>query len=257
MSSTGKWHFNLILYELLKLTPINGFAMKHILMIEEDGKIAVLAGAELKAIECDMQHAATGAEGLALALKNTYDLIITDLLLPDTNGVALSRQLRQNQVNTPLMMLTVKLDEESKIEGLEGSADDYLAKPFSMSEFLSRVKAILRSAELQQDKGVVQDVIVRGTLVLDTNKRTVMSGDKELELSFKEFDLLQLLMTSPGKTYTREQLLHVIWGYAFSGFEHTVETHISRLRATLEQDPSHPEYILTTWGIGYRFTDTF
>jgi DNA-binding response OmpR family regulator len=231
--------------------------MKHILMIEEDGKIAVLAGAELKVIECDMQHAATGAQGLALAMQNTYDLIITDLLLPDTNGVALSRELRRNQIYTPLMMLTVKQEEQNKIEGLEGSADDYLAKPFSMSEFLSRVKAILRSAELQQNKGTTQDVIVRGPLIMDTNQRTVMSGDKELELSFKEFDLLQLLMTSPGKTYSREQILQLIWGYAFSGFEHTVETHINRLRATLEQDPLHPEYILTTWGIGYRFTDIY
>ena len=231
--------------------------MKHILMIEEDGKIAALAGAQLKAIECEMQHAATGAAGLAFALQNTYDLIIADLLLPDTNGVALSRELRKNQVSAPLMMLTVKQDEQNRIEGLEGSADDYLAKPFSMSEFLSRVKAMLRSAELQQHKEVEQEVIVRGMLVLDTQARTVTLEDRMLDFSFKEFDLLHLLMANPGKTYSREQLLSVIWGYAFSGFEHTVETHISRLRATLEQDPLHPEYILTTWGIGYRFTDVF
>jgi DNA-binding response OmpR family regulator len=231
--------------------------MKHILMIEEDGKIAAIAGTQLKAIDCAMQHAATGAAGLALALQHTFDLIITDLLLPDTNGVALSRQLRAHHIQAPLMMLTVKPEEAGKIDGLEGSADDYLAKPFSMSEFLSRVKAILRSAEQQQSKDAEQALIIRGALKLDMNKRKVTMSERELDLSFKEFDLLHLLMANPGKTFSRERLLNVIWGYAFSGFEHTVETHISRLRAIVEQDPLHPEYILTTWGIGYRFTDTF
>ncbi len=230
--------------------------MKHILMIEEDGKIAMLAAAQLKEIECNVQHAGTGTEGLALALRDHYDLIILDLLLPDTNGVALSRQLRKQQIHTPVMMLTVKLEEQDKIEGLEGSAEDYLAKPFSMGEFILRVKAMLRSAEIPHS-GEEQDVLIRGPLVLDKVNRKVMLDGSELEFSFKEFDLLHLFMASPGKTFSREHLLGSVWGQGFNGFEHMVETHISHIRAKIEEDPLHPKYILTTWGIGYRFSDEF
>lgn len=231
--------------------------MKHILMIEEDGKIAALAAVQLKDIQCNLQHAATGAAGLALALRNAYDLIIVDLLLPDTNGVTLSRQLRKEQVQAPLMMLTAKQEGENKIEGVEGSADDYLVKPFSMSEFISRIKAILRSSEAVQEQGKDQVIITRGQLVLDKAGRKVTLEGAEIEFSFKEFDLLQLFMSNPGKIYSRENLLSQVWGYGFTSFEHTVETHISRLRAKIEKDPLHPEYILTTWGVGYRFTDAF
>lgn len=231
--------------------------MKHILMIEEDGKIAMLAAVQLKEIECNMQHAGTGAEGLALALQNRYDLIILDLLLPDMNGVALSRQLRNQQINTPVMMLTVKQEEQDKIEGWEGSAEDYLAKPFSMGEFISRVKAMLRSAEVAQSGEEEQDILTRGQLVLDKVNRKVMLDGAELDFSFKEFDLLHLFMASPGKTYSREYLLGQVWGTGFTGFEHMVETHINHIRARIEPDPQHPTYILTTWGIGFRFTDEF
>jgi len=224
-------------------------------MIEEDGKIAALVAERLKDIQCDLKHTATGESGLILALQNRYDLIIVDLLLPDTDGVALSRQLRKEQIQTPIMMLTAKQAEEDRIGGVEDIADDYLTKPFSLSEFIARVKAILRSTEAQQgDEGAI---IIRGKLVLDKTHRKVSLDGAELDISFKEFDLLQLLMSNPGKTYTRENLLSEVWGYGFTGLEHTVETHIGRLRAVIEKDVLHPEYILTTWGIGYRFTEVF
>lgn len=229
--------------------------MKHILMIEADGIIASRAAEHLNALPCEVRHVATGRAGLAQAQQQRYDLIITDLLLPDMNGVALSHELRKAGIRAPLMMLTAREEGQEKITLTDGCADDYLAKPFSMGEFLARVRAMLRSGEAAD--GDAGAVIVRGSLVLDKTARKVMLDGAALDFSFKEFDLLQVLMAHPGKTFTREQLLRLIWGYDFPGFEHTVESHISRLRARIEKDPLHPEYILTTWGLGYRFSDTY
>ena len=153
-------------------------------------------------------------------------------------------------------MLTARSEEIDKVIGLETGADDYLTKPFSIRELIARVKAILRRSELSKAKaGQHEEVVEFHNLMVDPVKRKVLLGGNKIELTQKEFDLLYLFISNPGKSYSRSNLLTLIWGYEFSGYEHTVNSHINRLRAKIETDLNNPMYILTTWGIGYRFTD--
>ena len=154
-------------------------------------------------------------------------------------------------------MLTARSEEIDKVLGLETGADDYLTKPFSIREFIARVKAIFRRVKMIQETGedTLGSVIVKQNLTIDKNKRKVSLDDQRLELTPKEFDLLALLASNPGHSYSRNRLLRIVWGYDFEGYEHTVNSHINRLRAKIEPDPNQPVYILTTWGVGYRFTD--
>ncbi len=171
------------------------------------------------------------------------------------NGLEICRKLRLEKNTTPVMMLTARSEEIDKIIGLETGADDYLTKPFSIRELIARVKALLRRTEINQSVFSADTVVTRGSLIVDPVKRKVMLDDAKLELTPKEVDLLYLFMTNPGKSYSREVLLNTIWGYEFNGYEHTVNSHINRLRAKIESDLSHPKYILTSWGVGYRFND--
>jgi DNA-binding response OmpR family regulator len=153
-------------------------------------------------------------------------------------------------------MLTARSEEIDKIIGLETGADDYLTKPFSIREFIARVKAILRRTEMgNTEKKIEEEIFESGSLVIDPIKRKVTLDSKKVELTPKEFDLLYLFMSNPGKIYSRENLLNLVWGYEFSGYEHTVNSHINRLRSKIEADLTQPKYILTTWGVGYQFTD--
>jgi len=153
-------------------------------------------------------------------------------------------------------MLTARTEEIDKIIGLETGADDYITKPFNIRELIARVKAILRRTELSKNAVNAPDKIISfGELMVDPQKRKVTRGKAKIELTQKEFDLLYLFVSNPGKSYTRDNLLTLVWGYEFSGYEHTVNSHINRLRAKIEPDQNKPQYILTTWGIGYRFTD--
>jgi DNA-binding response OmpR family regulator len=151
-------------------------------------------------------------------------------------------------------MLTARSEEIDKIIGLETGADDYLTKPFSIRELLARIKAVLRRVDINVSYQKTDSIEI-GDLSIDPSKRKVMLGNRKLELTPKEFDLLYLFMTNPGRSYSREALLNAIWGYEFNGYEHTVNSHINRLRSKIEPDLSSPKYILTSWGIGYRFTD--
>ena len=152
-------------------------------------------------------------------------------------------------------MLTAKSEEMDKVLGLEFGADDYLTKPFGIREFIARVKAIFRRVDvLKHDKNEKKDILF-GDLSIKASNRKVLLNKKRIELTPKEFDLLYLLSSHPGRTFTREELLNTIWGYQFNGYEHTVNTHINRLRTKIEHDVSRPDYILTTWGVGYRFND--
>ncbi len=230
--------------------------MKSILMIEDDVNIIELAGIHLKDIHCEITKANTGSEGLRQALKKKYDLIILDIMLPDIDGIEICRQLRFEKISTPIMMLTARSEEIDKVIGLETGADDYLTKPFSIREFIARVKAILRRTEINKNiNGASAEIISCGNITVDPQKRKVMVRGNKTDLTPREFDLLYLLISNPGKSYTRENLLNQVWGYEFNGYEHTVNSHINRLRAKIESDLSHPEYILTTWGVGYHFTD--
>jgi two-component system, OmpR family, alkaline phosphatase synthesis response regulator PhoP len=229
--------------------------MKKILLIEDDEQIVELVDIHLKDIFCESTKAYRGEEGLHHALNKKFDLIILDIMLPDMNGVEICRRIRSEKNTTPIMMLTARSEEIDKIIGLETGADDYLTKPFSIRELMARIKAVLRRTEINNNKDLPEAVIACDSLTIDSVKRKVMLNETKLELTPKEFDLLYLFMSNPGKSYSREALLNTIWGYEFTGYEHTVNSHINRLRAKIEPDLTHPKYILTTWGVGYRFTD--
>ena len=230
--------------------------MKNILMIEDDKSIVELVDIHLKDIHFNTTKAFTGNDGLDLALKNKYDLIILDIMLPDIDGIEICKIIRSEKKFTPILMLTAKSEEIDKIIGLETGADDYLTKPFSVREFIARVKAIIRRTEMANNNKENSDKIITcDQLTIDPQKRKVLLNENKIDLTPKEFDLLYLFMCNPGKSYSRENLLRLVWGYEFSGYEHTVNSHINRLRSKIESDLASPKYILTTWGVGYRFTD--
>jgi DNA-binding response OmpR family regulator len=177
-------------------------------------------------------------------------------MLPDMNGLDICRQIRQHDSRLPILMLTARAQESDKVIGLEAGADDYLTKPFGVREFMARVRAILRRGILgQPDVPPLRALITHQALSIHTTDRIVTLHGARIELTPKEFDLLVLLAENPGKSYTRKELLYLVWDYHFSGYEHTVTAHINRLRNKIEPEFAQPSYILTTWGIGYRFAD--
>jgi two-component system, OmpR family, alkaline phosphatase synthesis response regulator PhoP len=228
-----------------------------VLIVEDDRDIAQLVELHLKDAGCTVDIATDGEKGLERALKGKYNLIILDLMLPGVDGLEICKEVRSEKNYTPILMLTSRAEELDKVLGLEFGADDYMTKPFSIRELLARVKAILRRVEAVKDdvEGVSKKQIQFGDLFVDTEKRKVtLSGDK-VELTAKEFDLLVLFAKNPGKAYTRQSLLDTVWGYRFEGYDHTVNSHINRLRAKIEKDPSDPKYIQTVWGVGYKFAE--
>jgi DNA-binding response OmpR family regulator len=229
--------------------------MKKVLVIEDDKSIVDLLEIHLKDLNCDVTTTLDGGEGLKKASSETFDLIVLDIMLPNVNGLDICKEVRKKDIYTPILMLTSKSEEVDKVIGLEVGADDYLPKPFSIREFIARVKAILRRVEaIQKEIGSDSDISV-GELAIEVTKRKVSLDGSRIELTPKEFDLLLLLASHPGKTYTREQLLNILWGYQYNGYEHTVNSHINRLRSKIEPNISDPKYILTTWGVGYRFNE--
>jgi len=231
--------------------------MKKILIIEDDQNILELLEIHLRDLGCELSKALDGMDGLNLALEGNYDLIILDLMLPRLDGMEVCRQLRARKVGTPILMLTAKSEEIDKVLGLETGADDYLTKPFGVREFLARVKAILRRSQLMEESKVASNnsFLQFEELSIDIEKRKVMLHGKRIELSPKEFEILNLLASNPGKSYNRSRILNLVWSYDFDGFEHTVNSHINRLRSKIEPDMSNPTYILTSWGVGYRFNE--
>jgi len=229
-----------------------------VLIIEDDAHIVELLTIHLNDLGCQIRSAADGRKGLTLALEANYDLIILDLMLPGISGIEICRRIRRSNLQTPILMLTAKSEEIDKVIGLETGADDYLTKPFSVREFIARVKVIFRRKENEaysKDHLASSSIITYGTLQVDLDKRKVMIDQVRIELSPMEFDLLVLLISNPGKSFSRKHLLKLVWGYDFEGYEHTVNSHINRLRGKIEKDVSNPEYILTTWGVGYRFNE--
>ena len=225
-------------------------------MVEDDKHLIELVDIHLKDIHCDTTKVSNGKEALQKGLSQNFDLIILDIMLPDMDGFEICRQLRAEKNKTPILMLTARSEEIDKIIGLETGADDYMTKPFSVRELVARVKAILRRSEIfSQNISLEEKVIEYGDLLIDPAKRKALLKGSKLDLTPKEFDLLFLFVCNPGKSYSREALLQKIWGQEFKGYEHTVNSHINRLRAKIEPDISQPLYILTTWGVGYRFTD--
>jgi DNA-binding response OmpR family regulator len=227
------------------------------LIIEDDRDIARIIEVNLRSIGCDAAVSHDGTEGLARATEGSYDLIVLDLMLPGTDGLEICRRIRPRFPYTPVLMLTAKSSEPDRVLGLELGADDYLTKPFSIPEFLARVKALFRRVEaLQAAPGESEKTVIRiGNLVIEVEKRKVAGEGEPIILTAKEFDLLLEFARHPGKVYTRSQLLDAVWGYAYEGYDHTVNSHINRLRMKIETDMTHPRYILTVWGVGYKMAE--
>ena len=196
-----------------------------------------------------------GVAGLHKARAGGYDLIILDLMLPGMEGLELCRRLRAESNFTPILMVTAKSAEVDRVLGLETGADDYLTKPFSIRELLARVKAILRRRESWSKADEANETIAAGDIVIERATRKVTVGGRDIDLTAREFDLLIQFAKNPGRVYTRAQLLDLVWGYGHDGYEHTVNSHINRLRGKVEADPHKPDHILTVWGVGYKFSD--
>ena len=229
---------------------------KTVLVVEDDLDIVELLRIHLTDLDCRVTASAQGPEALQLGLSGTYDLIVLDVGLPGMNGTEVCRRLRAKEVYTPILMLTARSEEIDKVLGLEMGADDYLTKPFSVREFIARVNVIFRRMERSHPAQHAAGSLYRyGPLSIDLDKRKVSIADRRIELSPKEFELLALLAAQPGKCYDRTQILNLVWGYDFDGYDHTVNSHINRLRAKIEPDAQHPTYILTNWGVGYRFSE--
>lgn len=230
---------------------------KHILVIEDDCDISHLIRVHLEELGCDVSIEADGAEGLRRALSGDFDLVILDLTLPALDGLDICKRLRQGPEYIPIIMLTARSSVVDRVLGLEIGADDYLTKPFSLRELAARVKSLSRRIEASKggSEPDAAKLIAVGGLKIDTVKRKVTLDGKAVELTAREFDLLVRFALNPGRVYTRAQLLDLVWGYGHDGYEHTVNSHINRLRAKIEEDPARPVYILTVWGVGYKFFD--
>ena len=229
-----------------------------VLIIEDDKDIAELVAVNLADIGLRAERAFDGKTGLQKALAGSYSLVILDLMLPGMNGLAVCARIREKNPFTPIMMLTARSEELDRVHGLEIGADEYVTKPFSVRELMARVKALLRRVRADRDSLVARprDGKIRiGGLEMDFEKRKVTLEGKTIDLTVKEFDLLALFARNPGRAYSRTDLLNLLWGYQFEGYEHTVNSHINRLRAKIEKDPGHPVFLRTVWGIGYRFAE--
>jgi DNA-binding response OmpR family regulator len=231
---------------------------KRILLVEDDPDIADLLALHLRDEGHEVDVVDDGDDGLARALECRYDLIVLDIMLPGTDGFDICRRLRQEKCHIPILMVTAKTEEVDKVLGLELGADDYITKPFSIREVLARVKAIFRRVEVDQEaqRADEEDASIEyDGLVIEPAKRKVIADGESIDLTSKEYDLLLLFARNPGRAYSRQELLDEVWGYQYSGYSHTVNTHINRLRNKIEPDPSSPRYVKTVWGVGYRFAE--
>ena len=236
--------------------PCQSMSEKQILIVEDNADIATLVQLHLGDINCAADIAGDGAEALKMYEAKQYDLIILDIMLPVMDGISLCRRFRESGPYIPIIMLTSKTSEVDRVVGLEVGADDYITKPFSIPELLARIKARFRSLDAMSEPAQQQDaVLVAGELSIDPQRRRVTIGNEEVTLTAREFDLLLHFARHPGLVQTRTQLLDHVWGYQFEGYEHTVNTHINRLRLKIEKDPAKPSYVLTVWGVGYKFTE--
>ena len=233
-------------------------AGKRILVVEDDPDICHLLEIHLKDNAYQVDVVNNGIDGLNRASNHDYQLIVLDLMLPGLDGLEVCRNLRGQSNSIPILMLTAKSTELDRVLGLELGADDYLIKPFSILELQARVKAILRRSEIvAADGGKTPDErIESGALVIDLVRRGVHIDAQPVELTAKEFDLLLHFARHPGRVFSRGQLLDQVWGYSHAGYEHTVNSHINRLRKKIGSGPGRVQYIETVWGVGYRFRES-
>jgi DNA-binding response OmpR family regulator len=230
---------------------------RRILLVEDEQDIAELVSLHLRDLCDELVVAADGHEGMRLATSESWSLTILDLCLPGPDGLEICRAIRRESSYQPILMLTSKSAELDRVLGLETGADDYLTKPFSVLELVARVRAIFRRIEnLQRTSEPLQQhtrKVCLGGLSIDPARREVTLQNRQIELTAREFDLLDYFVRNPGRVFRRADLLDNVWGYGHEGYEHTVNSHINRLRAKIERNPSKPEMIVTVWGVGYKF----
>ena len=231
---------------------------RSVLIIEDDPDIASLIAMHLGDAGFETEVANAGDAGLARFRDGGFDLVVLDLMLPGLDGLSVCREIRGGDRYTPILMLTAKATELDRVLGLELGADDYLTKPFSIPELIARVKALFRRIEAMSAAGSAppaEEVVEAGGLRIDIAKRRVEVDGEVVDLTAREFDLLLHFARHPGMVFSRVQLLDQVWGYSYEGYEHTVNTHINRLRAKIENDPGNPRFVKTVRGVGYRFGD--
>ncbi len=227
---------------------------RRVLLVEDDVHIADLLTLHLRDERFDVVHCADGNEGLRRLAEGGWDALILDLMLPGVDGLEICRRARQMTRYTPIIITSARSSEVHRILGLELGADDYLAKPFSVLELVARVKALMRRVDaLARNARMEAGSLAIAGLFIDPIAREASLGGKLLDLTPREFDLLYFFARQPGKVFSRMDLLNAVWGYQHEGYEHTVNTHINRLRAKIEADPAQPTRILTVWGRGYKF----
>ena len=226
---------------------------KKVLVVDDEKLIVKGIRFSLEQDGMDVDCAYDGEEALAMARANEYDMILLDIMLPKMDGFEVCQAIREFS-DMPIVMLTAKGDDMDKILGLEYGADDYITKPFNILEVKARIKAIMRRTYGPREKKEVSSVIVKGDLRLDCDSRRLFIHDKEVNLTAKEFDLLELLVNNENKVYSREDLLGLVWGKDYPGDVRTVDVHVRRLREKIEANPSEPKYVHTKWGVGYYYS---
>ncbi len=231
---------------------------RRILLIEDEQDIAELVALHLGDLCDELVVAQDGYEGMRLATSGSWALTILDIRLPGPDGLEICRAIRRERPYQPILMLTAKSAELDRVLGLDTGADDYLTKPFSVLELVARVRAIFRRIENMQQAPQVdaesRKTVNAGSLTIDPSRREVTVGSKQIDLTAREFDLLDYFARNPGRVFRRADLLNKVWGYGHEGYEHTVNSHINRLRAKIESDPAKPQIIVTVWGVGYKFS---
>ena len=227
--------------------------MANKVLVVDDEKLIVKGlkfSLEQDGMEVDVAY--DGGEALEKIKNNTYDMVLLDIMLPVMDGMQVCQQVREFS-NVPIIMLTAKGDDMDKILGLEYGADDYITKPFNILEVKARIKAIWRRDLKRESKKESSSVIISGDLKIDCEDRRVYIAGKEINLTAKEFDLMELFVKNPGKIYARDALLNLIWGEDYPGDARTVDVHVRRLREKIEENPSEPKYVHTRWGVGYYY----
>ena len=226
--------------------------MAKILVVDDEKIIVKGLKFSLEQEQLEVDCAYDGEQAVEMARSNRYDAILLDVMLPKYDGYSVCQQIREFS-EVPIIMLTAKGDDMDKILGFDYGADDYITKPFNILEVKARLKAVLRRARQEETKEEKETYLVVGSLELSPENRRVVIDGEEVNLTTKEYDLLELLITNPGKVYSRENLLQLVWGYEYPGDVRTVDVHIRRLREKIEPNPSEPIYVYTKWGVGYYF----
>lgn len=225
---------------------------KKVLVVDDEKLIVKGIRFSLEQDGMEVDCAYDGEEALKMAKENNYDMVLLDIMLPKLDGFEVCQQIREFS-NMPIVMLTAKGDDMDKILGLEYGADDYITKPFNILEVKARIKAIMRRTNAGQPKKDNDKIIESGDLRLDCESRRAYVLGREVNLTAKEFDLIELLVNNPNKIYSRENLLNLVWGYEYPGDVRTVDVHVRRLREKIESNPSEPKYVHTKWGVGYYY----